>query len=194
MIEVQCTSCHTRYRIDEQVLPEGTPTSSARDAAMFSRSTLASSRPPSRPLRHRRELRRPNHHQHHQHLRRPQPPPYPRLLHRPSLSGQARPMLSLLAHPRRDHRSSPPRRRHRHISPPKSSSTEPSGTIRRTPRPVKISRSTSTTRRMIPNRTRRSPTNRPGTTTAGRLANPTRSPPPREPPAQTPAARRARSR
>jgi predicted Zn finger-like uncharacterized protein len=25
-IEVQCTSCHTRYRIDEQVLPEGTPT------------------------------------------------------------------------------------------------------------------------------------------------------------------------
>ena len=26
MIEVQCTSCHTRYRIDEQVLPEGLPT------------------------------------------------------------------------------------------------------------------------------------------------------------------------
>src|SRR5215471_8161165 len=26
MIEVQCTSCHTRYRIDEQVLPEGIPT------------------------------------------------------------------------------------------------------------------------------------------------------------------------
>ncbi|MBV8454095.1 MAG: zinc-ribbon domain-containing protein [Deltaproteobacteria bacterium] len=26
MIEVQCTSCHTRYRIDEQVLPEGMPT------------------------------------------------------------------------------------------------------------------------------------------------------------------------
>lgn len=26
MIEVQCTSCHTRYRIDEHVLPEGTPT------------------------------------------------------------------------------------------------------------------------------------------------------------------------
>ncbi len=26
IIEVQCTSCHTRYRIDEQVLPEGTPT------------------------------------------------------------------------------------------------------------------------------------------------------------------------
>jgi predicted Zn finger-like uncharacterized protein len=26
MIEVQCTSCHTRYRIDEQVLPDGTPT------------------------------------------------------------------------------------------------------------------------------------------------------------------------
>ncbi|MGH7915911.1 MAG: zinc-ribbon domain-containing protein [Candidatus Binataceae bacterium] len=26
MIEVQCSSCHTRYRIDEQVLPEGTPT------------------------------------------------------------------------------------------------------------------------------------------------------------------------
>ncbi len=26
MIEVQCTSCHTRYRIDEQVLPEGVPT------------------------------------------------------------------------------------------------------------------------------------------------------------------------
>lgn len=25
-IEVQCTSCHTRYRIDEQVLPESTPT------------------------------------------------------------------------------------------------------------------------------------------------------------------------
>jgi predicted Zn finger-like uncharacterized protein len=25
-IEVQCTSCHTKYRIDEQVLPEGTPT------------------------------------------------------------------------------------------------------------------------------------------------------------------------
>jgi predicted Zn finger-like uncharacterized protein len=26
MIEVQCTSCHTRYRIDEHVLPEGLPT------------------------------------------------------------------------------------------------------------------------------------------------------------------------
>jgi predicted Zn finger-like uncharacterized protein len=26
MIEVHCTSCHTRYRIDEQVLPEGLPT------------------------------------------------------------------------------------------------------------------------------------------------------------------------
>src|ERR1700758_3088065 len=26
MIEVQCTSCHTRYRIDEKVLPEGLPT------------------------------------------------------------------------------------------------------------------------------------------------------------------------
>lgn len=26
MVEVQCSSCHTRYRIDEQVLPEGTPT------------------------------------------------------------------------------------------------------------------------------------------------------------------------
>jgi predicted Zn finger-like uncharacterized protein len=26
MIEVQCTSCHTRYRIDERVLPEGIPT------------------------------------------------------------------------------------------------------------------------------------------------------------------------
>src|SRR5439155_27204009 len=26
MIEVQCPSCHTRYRIDEQVLPEGLPT------------------------------------------------------------------------------------------------------------------------------------------------------------------------
>src|SRR5438552_11172197 len=26
MVEVQCTSCHTRYRVDEQVLPEGTPT------------------------------------------------------------------------------------------------------------------------------------------------------------------------
>jgi predicted Zn finger-like uncharacterized protein len=26
MIEIQCTSCHTRYRIDERVLPEDTPT------------------------------------------------------------------------------------------------------------------------------------------------------------------------
>lgn len=26
MIEIQCTSCHTRYRIDERVLPEETPT------------------------------------------------------------------------------------------------------------------------------------------------------------------------
>src|SRR5215469_6290583 len=26
MIEVQCTSCHTRYRIDERVLPDETPT------------------------------------------------------------------------------------------------------------------------------------------------------------------------
>jgi len=26
MIDVQCTSCHTRYRIDERVLPEDTPT------------------------------------------------------------------------------------------------------------------------------------------------------------------------
>ena len=25
-IEVQCTSCHTRYRIDEQILPAGLPT------------------------------------------------------------------------------------------------------------------------------------------------------------------------
>ncbi len=26
MIEIQCTSCHTRYRLDERVLPEDTPT------------------------------------------------------------------------------------------------------------------------------------------------------------------------
>src|SRR2546429_10030415 len=26
MIEIQCTSCHTRYRIDERVLPEEAPT------------------------------------------------------------------------------------------------------------------------------------------------------------------------
>src|SRR5712692_1248905 len=26
MIEIQCTSCHTRYRIDERVLPDDTPT------------------------------------------------------------------------------------------------------------------------------------------------------------------------
>lgn len=26
MIEIQCTSCHTRYRVDERVLPEETPT------------------------------------------------------------------------------------------------------------------------------------------------------------------------
>lgn len=26
MIEIQCTSCHTRYRVDERVLPEDTPT------------------------------------------------------------------------------------------------------------------------------------------------------------------------
>ncbi|HXW83498.1 MAG TPA: zinc-ribbon domain-containing protein [Candidatus Binataceae bacterium] len=26
MVEIQCTSCHTRYRIDERVLPEETPT------------------------------------------------------------------------------------------------------------------------------------------------------------------------
>lgn len=26
MVEVQCSSCHTRYRVDEEVLPEGTPT------------------------------------------------------------------------------------------------------------------------------------------------------------------------
>ena len=26
MVEVQCSSCHTRYRVDETVLPEGTPT------------------------------------------------------------------------------------------------------------------------------------------------------------------------
>src|SRR5215470_14064647 len=26
MIEIQCTSCNTRYRIDERVLPEETPT------------------------------------------------------------------------------------------------------------------------------------------------------------------------
>src|ERR1700676_3983495 len=26
MIEIQCTSCQTRYRIDEQILPDDTPT------------------------------------------------------------------------------------------------------------------------------------------------------------------------
>src|SRR5216683_5371545 len=26
MIEIQCTSCHTRYRIDERALPDDTPT------------------------------------------------------------------------------------------------------------------------------------------------------------------------
>src|SRR3984957_17805111 len=26
VIEIQCTSCHTRYRIDERVLPDDTPT------------------------------------------------------------------------------------------------------------------------------------------------------------------------
>jgi predicted Zn finger-like uncharacterized protein len=50
MIEIQCTSCHTRYRIDERVLPEETPTfKCSRCGHVFSAEAVAS--PEKKPAR-----------------------------------------------------------------------------------------------------------------------------------------------
>jgi predicted Zn finger-like uncharacterized protein len=60
IINIQCTSCHTRYRIDEAVLPEGTPTfKCSRCNHVFSleprqtvrSESLAEAEPPPDPLR-----------------------------------------------------------------------------------------------------------------------------------------------
>ncbi len=52
MIEIQCTSCHTRYRIDERVLPDETPTfKCSRCGHVFSADPL--------PSRARREKSKP---------------------------------------------------------------------------------------------------------------------------------------
>jgi predicted Zn finger-like uncharacterized protein len=49
MIEIQCTSCHTRYRIDERVLPEDTPTfKCSRCGHVFSAEPRTGSRPAAR--------------------------------------------------------------------------------------------------------------------------------------------------
>jgi predicted Zn finger-like uncharacterized protein len=49
MIEIQCTSCHTRYRIDERVLPDDTPTfKCSRCGHVFNAESLpAKARPPA---------------------------------------------------------------------------------------------------------------------------------------------------
>ncbi|HTW87764.1 MAG TPA: zinc-ribbon domain-containing protein [Candidatus Binataceae bacterium] len=49
MIEIQCTSCHTRYRIDERVLPEDTPTfKCSRCGHVFSAEPRGRRRPAAR--------------------------------------------------------------------------------------------------------------------------------------------------
>lgn len=49
MIEIQCTSCHTRYRIDERVLPEDTPTfKCSRCGHVFSAEPRGSRQPAAR--------------------------------------------------------------------------------------------------------------------------------------------------
>ncbi|MGH7949311.1 MAG: zinc-ribbon domain-containing protein [Candidatus Binataceae bacterium] len=62
MIDVQCTSCHTRYRIDERVLPEDTPTfKCSRCGHVFStdpparKPRLRIARRDSKPARDRRQ-------------------------------------------------------------------------------------------------------------------------------------------
>ncbi|SRR5579875_79431 len=48
MIEIQCTSCHTRYRIDERVLPEDTPTfKCSRCGHVFTAEPRGARRPPA---------------------------------------------------------------------------------------------------------------------------------------------------
>src|SRR5260370_12972099 len=51
MIEIQCTSCHTRYRIDERVLPDDTPTfKCSRCGRVLSADPMAAkTRPPAPP-------------------------------------------------------------------------------------------------------------------------------------------------
>ncbi len=50
MIEIQCTSCHTRYRIDERVLPDETPTfKCSRCGHVFTAEPVASRRRKSEP-------------------------------------------------------------------------------------------------------------------------------------------------
>lgn len=65
MIDVQCTSCHTRYRIDERVLPEDTPTfKCSRCGHVFSaepparKPRLRIARREPKPARERRPARR----------------------------------------------------------------------------------------------------------------------------------------
>lgn len=48
MIEIQCTSCHTRYRIDERVLPDDTPTfKCSRCGHVFNADPLPTRRTPA---------------------------------------------------------------------------------------------------------------------------------------------------
>src|SRR5271166_3481865 len=52
MIEIQCTSCHTRYRIDERVLPEDTPTfKCSRCGHVFNAEPRERQPTPARPAR-----------------------------------------------------------------------------------------------------------------------------------------------
>jgi predicted Zn finger-like uncharacterized protein len=60
MIEILCNSCHTRYRIDEQVLPEETPTfKCSRCGHVFTvepRESKSAAMPASRPEREQSDL------------------------------------------------------------------------------------------------------------------------------------------
>ncbi|HVA80465.1 MAG TPA: zinc-ribbon domain-containing protein [Candidatus Binataceae bacterium] len=51
MIEIQCTSCHTRYRIDEQVLPDDTPTFKCSRCGHVFNADPAAARPKKTPPR-----------------------------------------------------------------------------------------------------------------------------------------------
>lgn len=74
MIEIQCTSCHTRYRIDERVLPDDTPTfKCSRCGHVFNAEPVAARPRKPAPLRAVEKPKPPPP----QRARKPEPEPEP---------------------------------------------------------------------------------------------------------------------
>ena len=74
MIEIQCTSCHTRYRIDERVLPDETPTfKCSRCGHVFNAEPVAARARKPAPLRAVEKPKAPPQ----QRARKPEPEPEP---------------------------------------------------------------------------------------------------------------------